>query len=61
MSLFSGSYVWLFVNDFRNPVAQNTREERMAVFWQWPSIYSVYIINIMTNQGIDRKLLNRKI
>ncbi|XP_045025966.1 glutamate receptor ionotropic, delta-1 [Daphnia magna] len=51
MSLFSGSYVWLFVNDFRNPVAQNTREERMAVFWQWPSIYSVYIINIMTNQG----------
>ncbi|KAK4019074.1 hypothetical protein OUZ56_001104 [Daphnia magna] len=36
MSLFSGSYVWLFVNDFRNPVAQNTREERMAVFWQWP-------------------------
>ncbi|XP_057369972.1 glutamate receptor 1-like [Daphnia carinata] len=51
MSLFSGSYVWLFVNDFLNPIAQNRREERTAAFWQWPGIYSMYVINIMTNQG----------
>ncbi|KAI9566014.1 hypothetical protein GHT06_009813 [Daphnia sinensis] len=51
MSLFSGSYDWLFVNDFLNPVDQNTREERMTDFWQLPSIYLVYLINIMTNQG----------